>query len=162
MVAKPEDNRAGKSTTTQAGGFVHEEIRKVRRGQHGARSPQQAIAIVCPRQDAPALRSVRQRRAKPRRRLDEVPNTPTKRPRQTEAETAAARLACGIGGSQARTAQHRLAFFAVEAGATRCLTPQRFRSLRRGSEGVPDQGLCEPLRCSQESSPDQGSSPTVT
>jgi hypothetical protein len=40
-----KDKRAGKSATTQAGEFVHEEIRKVRRGQHGARSPQQAIAI---------------------------------------------------------------------------------------------------------------------
>src|SRR2546428_10100235 len=40
-----KDKRAGKSTTTQAGEFVHEEIRKVRRGEHGARSPQQAIAI---------------------------------------------------------------------------------------------------------------------
>jgi hypothetical protein len=40
-----KDKRAGKSTTTQAGEFVHEEIRRVRRGQHGARSPQQAIAI---------------------------------------------------------------------------------------------------------------------
>jgi len=40
-----QDRRAGKSPTTQAGEFVHEEIRKVRRGEHGARSPQQAIAI---------------------------------------------------------------------------------------------------------------------
>src|SRR5437763_4573053 len=40
-----KDKRAGKSLTTQAGEFVHEEIRKVRRGQHGARSPQQAVAI---------------------------------------------------------------------------------------------------------------------
>ncbi|HVX75342.1 MAG TPA: DUF6496 domain-containing protein [Bradyrhizobium sp.] len=40
-----QDRRAGKSPTTQAGEFVHEEIRKVRRGKHGARSPQQAIAI---------------------------------------------------------------------------------------------------------------------
>ncbi len=39
------DKRAGKSPTTQAGEFVHEEIRRIRRGQHGARSPQQAIAI---------------------------------------------------------------------------------------------------------------------
>jgi hypothetical protein len=39
------DRRAGKSPSTQAGEFVHEEIRKIRRGQHGARSPQQAIAI---------------------------------------------------------------------------------------------------------------------
>ena len=37
--------RAGKSPTTQAGEFVHEEIRKIRRGDHGARSPEQAIAI---------------------------------------------------------------------------------------------------------------------
>jgi hypothetical protein len=37
--------RAGKSPTTQAGEFVHEEIRKIRRGEHGARSPEQAIAI---------------------------------------------------------------------------------------------------------------------
>jgi hypothetical protein len=36
--------RAGKAPTTQAGAFVHEEIRKIRRGEHAARSPQQAIA----------------------------------------------------------------------------------------------------------------------
>src|SRR5712672_1110656 len=40
-----KDKRAGKSTTTQAGAFVREEIRKVRRGEHGARSAQQAVAI---------------------------------------------------------------------------------------------------------------------
>jgi hypothetical protein len=37
--------RAGKAATTQAGGFVQDEIRKIRRGEHGARSPEQAIAI---------------------------------------------------------------------------------------------------------------------
>jgi hypothetical protein len=40
-----EDKRQGKSPSTQAGEFVHEEIDKIRRGEHGARSPQQAIAI---------------------------------------------------------------------------------------------------------------------
>jgi hypothetical protein len=40
-----KDKRAGKAPTTQAGEFVHEEIRKVRRGEHGVRSPKQAIAI---------------------------------------------------------------------------------------------------------------------
>jgi hypothetical protein len=39
------DKRAGKAPSTQAGEFVHEQIRKIRRGEHGARSPQQAIAI---------------------------------------------------------------------------------------------------------------------
>lgn len=39
------DKRAGKSATTQAGEFVREAMEKIRRGKHGARSPQQAIAI---------------------------------------------------------------------------------------------------------------------
>jgi hypothetical protein len=37
--------REGKSPKTAAGAFVHEEIEHVRQGKHGARSPQQAIAI---------------------------------------------------------------------------------------------------------------------
>jgi len=37
--------RHGKSPSTQAGEFVREEIRHIRRGVHGARSTKQAIAI---------------------------------------------------------------------------------------------------------------------
>lgn len=37
--------RQGKAPTTQAGEFVREEIEHVRKGKHGARSTQQAIAI---------------------------------------------------------------------------------------------------------------------
>lgn len=40
-----EDLREGKSPSTAAGEFVREEIHHVRGGKHGARSPQQAIAI---------------------------------------------------------------------------------------------------------------------
>jgi Family of unknown function (DUF6496) len=40
-----EDAQEGKSASTQAGEFVREEIEHVREGKHGARSPQQAIAI---------------------------------------------------------------------------------------------------------------------
>ena len=40
-----QELREGKSPTTAAGEFVHEEIEHVRGGKHGARSPQQAIAI---------------------------------------------------------------------------------------------------------------------
>jgi hypothetical protein len=40
-----EDARRGKAPSTQAGEFVREEIHHVREGKHGARSPQQAIAI---------------------------------------------------------------------------------------------------------------------
>src|SRR3982751_855908 len=40
-----EDEREGLSPSTQAGEFVREEIHHIREGKHGARSPQQAIAI---------------------------------------------------------------------------------------------------------------------
>src|SRR5262249_10318433 len=39
------DKREGKSSSTQAGEFVREEMHHVREGKHGARSPEQAIAI---------------------------------------------------------------------------------------------------------------------
>src|SRR5262245_61231021 len=39
------DKAEGKSPSTQAGEFVHEEIEHVRQGKHGARSTKQAIAI---------------------------------------------------------------------------------------------------------------------
>src|SRR5437867_8910024 len=40
-----KDKRAGRAPGTQAGEFVREEIHKIRRGEHGARSTKQAIAI---------------------------------------------------------------------------------------------------------------------
>jgi hypothetical protein len=39
------DKDEGKSPSTQAGEFVREEMHHIREGKHGARSPQQAIAI---------------------------------------------------------------------------------------------------------------------
>lgn len=39
------DLRRGKRPTTAAGEFVREEIHHIRQGKHGARSPEQAIAI---------------------------------------------------------------------------------------------------------------------
>ncbi|MDA9424849.1 MULTISPECIES: DUF6496 domain-containing protein [Bradyrhizobium] len=40
-----QDKREGKSASTQAGEFVKDEIDKIRKGKHGARSTRQAIAI---------------------------------------------------------------------------------------------------------------------
>lgn len=39
------DKKQGKSPSTQAGEFVHEQIKNIRKGEHGARSAKQAIAI---------------------------------------------------------------------------------------------------------------------
>lgn len=40
-----QDKRTGKSPSTQAGEFVKDEIDRIRKGKHGARSTKQAIAI---------------------------------------------------------------------------------------------------------------------
>jgi hypothetical protein len=40
-----QDEAEGKSPSTQAGEFIREEMHHIREGIHGARSPQQAIAI---------------------------------------------------------------------------------------------------------------------
>src|SRR6184192_1566673 len=45
MERAKKDLREGKSPSTAAGEFVHEEIEHVREGRHGARSAKQAIAI---------------------------------------------------------------------------------------------------------------------
>jgi hypothetical protein len=45
MQKAKDDLREGKSATTAAGEFVHEEIEHIREGKHGARSTKQAIAI---------------------------------------------------------------------------------------------------------------------
>jgi hypothetical protein len=65
-----KDKRAGKAPTTQAGEFVREEIHKIRRGEHGARSPEQAIAIGLSkaRRAGVALRPPRKGKAKARTR----------------------------------------------------------------------------------------------
>ena len=39
------DKREGKAPSTQAGEVIREEMHHIREGKHGARSPQQAIAI---------------------------------------------------------------------------------------------------------------------
>jgi Family of unknown function (DUF6496) len=61
-----KDRRQGKSPSTQAGEFIHEEMRKIRRGKHGARSTKQAIAIGLSeaRRAGVALRPPRKGKAK--------------------------------------------------------------------------------------------------
>ncbi len=48
-----EDEREGKSPSTQAGEFVREEMEHIREGEHGASSAKQAIAIGLSKPVAP-------------------------------------------------------------------------------------------------------------
>ena len=63
-----EDEREGKAPSTQAGEFVREEIHHVREGKHGARSPQQAIAIGLSKARRAGVKLAAPRRSKVRAR----------------------------------------------------------------------------------------------
>ncbi len=82
-----EDLRQGKRPTTAAGEFVREEIEHIRHGKHGARSPQQAIAIGLSKArragvplEPPAKGEVKERTRKSAKRDYEVGQGKRKRP----------------------------------------------------------------------------------
>lgn len=113
--------REGKAPTTQAGAFVHEEIEHVRKGQHGARSTKQAIAIGLskarragvklspPKKGTASARTRKQAqrdlsRAKSRRKASPSRSRATRRALKREGRSAASRKALS---RQARTARRK-------------------------------------------------------
>jgi len=76
MERAKQDKQKGKSPTTQAGEFVREEIHHVREGKHGARSPQQAIAIGFRRRAGPASTCRHPKRERFPRRRARAPRAP--------------------------------------------------------------------------------------
>src|SRR3989440_8639758 len=85
-----EDEREGLSPSTQAGEFVREEMEHIREGEHGARSPQQAIAIGL---------------SKARRAGVELP--PPKRGKERTKRQAKRDLAKGRKGSRKKPSRRR-------------------------------------------------------
>jgi len=85
-----EDEREGKSPSTQAGEFVREEMEHIREGEHGARSPEQAIAIGL---------------SKARRAGVELP--PPKRGKERTKRQAKRDLAKGRKGSRKKPSRRR-------------------------------------------------------
>jgi Family of unknown function (DUF6496) len=133
-----KDQEQGKSPSTQAGEFVREEMHHIREGKHGARSPQQAIAIglskarragvklpsprkgkASARTRAKARRDVRRgqrsRRSRTSRTRSRAISSALKRERHSSASRAnlsrQARRAAQRRGSRSR---HRAAMRAVE------------------------------------------------
>ncbi len=118
-----EDEREGKSSSTQAGEFVREEMEHVRKGKHGARSTKQAIAIglskarragvelpppgkgkASSRTRKQARRDVRRGRSKGKRKVSSTRSRATSRALEREGHRAASRTALS---RQAKTAASR-------------------------------------------------------
>ena len=124
-----EDAREGKSPSTQAGEFVREEIHHVREGKHGARSPQQAIAIGLskarragvnlPPPNGPAElkkkaeedeKASKHRRRKPARNRSRATERALKRePRRSASKSALSRQSKRSAAARGKTARSRAA-----------------------------------------------------
>ena len=156
-----EDKREGKSAMTQAGEFVKEQIDKIRRGVHGARSTRQAIAIglsearragvdLPPPRKGTTKRSTRksakyayeagQGRRKPRRRprvARAVKNVLEREPRSTASRTALSRQARGAARRRSAAQRSGAARKAArtKGAATRSAAAKKARAPGRGAGG---------------------------
>jgi hypothetical protein len=114
--------RGGKSPSTAAGEFVREEIHHVREGKHGARSPQQAIAIGLskarragvPLPRKKGIRAPGKRRAAPsRRRARAISGALRREPRGTTSHRRLARQTYRAAVRRGSRDRHRAAVRAV-------------------------------------------------
>jgi hypothetical protein len=130
-----EDAREGKSPSTQAGEFVREEIHHIREGKHGARSPQQAIAIGLSKArragvklGAPKGSASQRKKAAEDEALSEHPHKTSRtrsrasegalkrEPRSSASRKALSRQAKGAAGKRSKQARSKAA---VKAARTR-------------------------------------------
>jgi hypothetical protein len=131
------DKRAGKAPTTQAGEFVREEIHRIRRGEHGARSPEQAIAIGLSkaRRAGVALSPPKKAKAKERTRKSaeyayaagQHKRKPRRRPRVSRAVTQV------LKREPRNTASHQALSRHAARAASRRTTSERSASARKAA-----------------------------
>jgi hypothetical protein len=88
--AARKDKREGKSASTQAGEYVHEEIEHIREGKHGARSAKQAIAIGLSKARADGVKVPAKKGAKKATRKAASKKTATKKATKKSATRSAA------------------------------------------------------------------------
>jgi len=137
-----EDEREGLSPSTQAGEFVREEMEHIREGEHGARSPQQAIAIGLskarragvklppPKRGKTSARTRKQAKrdlAKGRRGGRKKPSRARSRALKREGRSAASRKALS---RQARSAARRRSTRSRSAAAKKAARTRKRRKRR--------------------------------
>ncbi len=120
MAEARKAKRQGKSPSTQAGAFVHEEIEHIREGKHGARSAKQAIAI--------GLSKARRAGVK----LPPPPKSASKRTKQgAKRDSARAGKTTRPSASRSRAAKKALADEPRASASTTALSRQAKAAARR-------------------------------
>ena len=124
--------REGKSPTTQAGEFVHEEIEHIREGKHGARSAKQAIAIGLSKARRAGVKLPPPKRGQASAGTRKTAARDYQRGQKSRKPTTSAKRArASTRALEARAAPHGVAAGALEAGAQRGAPSPPARELRR-------------------------------
>jgi hypothetical protein len=117
------DKRAGKSASTQAGEFVHREIDRIRKGEHGARNARQAIAIGL----SEARRAGVDLPENPNRKS---PAKSSRKPRKSGAARSSASRKKSTSASRSKSALKALKKMPRRAASHRALSRQAHRTAR--------------------------------
>ena len=118
-----EDEREGKSPSTQAGEFVREEVHHVREGKHGARSTKQAIAIGLSKARRAGVKLPAPKKAK----------TSSRTRRQAQRDLKKGRRRGKISPTRSRAVKSALQREGRRAASSKALSNQARKSARKRS-----------------------------
>ena len=123
-----EDEREGKAPSTQAGEFVREEIHHVREGKHGARSPQQAIAIGLSKARRAGVKLAAPRRGKARARTRAQAKRDLRKGRTARRRKTSARRSRAVSRALKRESRSAASHSALSRQARQAARKRRSRS----------------------------------
>ena len=131
-----EDEREGLSPSTQAGEFVREEMEHIREGKHGARSPQQAIAIGLSKARRAGVKLPPPKRGKKRTKRQAKQDLAKGRKGRRKPSTTRSRAVRGALKRESRSAASRKAL--SRSGQACSQKSQRSQPVPLGKESGPD------------------------
>src|SRR5213079_3012813 len=128
-----EDEREGKSPSTQAGEFVREEMEHIREGEHGARSPQQAIAIGLSKARRAGVKLPQPKRGSVRTKKQAARDVRKGKSRRKPSRTRSRAVKGALKRESRRTASHRALSRQARSAAQRRTKATRSRAAKKAA-----------------------------
>ena len=128
-----EDEREGKSPSTQAGEFVREEMEHIREGKHGARSSQQAIAIGLSKARRAGVKLPPPKRGSARTKKQAARDVRKGKSRRKPSRTRSRAVKGALKRESRRTASHRALSRQARSAARRRTKATRSRAAKKAA-----------------------------
>src|SRR5947207_9632854 len=128
-----EDEREGKSPSTQAGEFVREEMEHIREGEHGARSPEQAIAIGLSKARRAGVKLPPPKRGSARTKKQAARDVRKGKSRRKPSRTRSRAVKGALKRESRRTASHRALSRQAGSAAGRRTKASRSRAAKKAA-----------------------------